>query len=46
MGYFKKHWLADLQEDVVTCTKEVVQAIRSLPIQELIPFSFKIDGYY
>jgi hypothetical protein len=26
MGYFKKHWSVDLQEDVMKCIEEVVWA--------------------
>jgi hypothetical protein len=46
MGYFKKHWSPDLQEDIVTCAEEVVRAIFSLSIRELIHSSLKNGGYY
>ena len=32
LGYFKKHWSSDLQEDVVKCIKEVVWVSSSLLI--------------
>jgi hypothetical protein len=32
LGYFKKHWSSDLQEDVVKCVEEVVWASSFLPI--------------
>jgi hypothetical protein len=30
MGYFKKHWSVNLQEDVIKCVEEVVCASFSL----------------
>jgi hypothetical protein len=32
LGYFKKHWSLDLQEDVVKCIEEVVWVSLPLPI--------------
>ena len=32
LGYLKKHWSLDLQEDVVKCAEEVVCASSPLPI--------------
>jgi hypothetical protein len=36
MGYFKKHWSADLQDDVVNCVEEVVWASLIFPVLLLI----------
>ena len=45
MGYFKKHWSADLQEDVAKCVEEVVWASPVFPVLLLIEFSLRSDGY-
>jgi hypothetical protein len=29
MGYFKKHWSADLQEEVMKCVEEIVRIFHS-----------------
>ena len=36
MGYFKKHWSADLQEDIAKCVEEVVWARFIFPVLLLI----------
>lgn len=45
MGYFKKHWPAELQEEVRTCIEEEVHPSSLLLFQELIAPSSKNGGY-
>ena len=49
LAYFKKHWSADLQEDIVRCAEEVVSAHTTfLSSEELtldVNCSLKKDGY-
>ena len=46
LGYFKKHWSADLQGDVVECAEVVVWASSRLLIHRLIHISSESDGYH
>ena len=45
MGYFKKHWPAELQEEVRTCIEEEVHPSSLLLFQDLIAPSSKNSGY-
>jgi hypothetical protein len=46
MGYFKRHWAPNLQDDVATCIEEVVRENISLSLYELICYSSRSGGYY
>jgi hypothetical protein len=41
MGYFKKHWSTDLQDDVDKCAEAVVWSSFSALIHKLIHYQFK-----
>ena len=45
MGYFKKHWSAELQEEVLKCAEEEVYLSTCLPFHKLITFSSRSSGY-
>jgi hypothetical protein len=38
MGYFKMHWSAELQEEVLKCVEEEVYLSTCLPFHKLIVF--------